>query len=206
LARKGEVGPKGRQPSQSTRHGCTAVRGGLAGAPWPGTSWLTRRHLLTAVLLAAGLGAVGWAVLGSPDDDEVIRSQLHRLAETVAIHEGENVLLRRARLDSAFSDLVSENVSASLPELGAPVRGRAALVGLATAAGLRANNASLRYVSMELQLNAKIGVAHADTHVAVLAAGGREGLQGTERNVQFELIFRNGTWLIDGILVSGPQR
>jgi uncharacterized protein (TIGR02246 family) len=155
--------------------------------------------------VVVGAGFVLWAILGGPNDEERIRAQLERLEAAAHVEgDGENPVFRSARLNQEFSEIFTDDVAVSIPELSSHKRGRTGLAALAARATTHVRNLDVDFSSIDVQFDTSGKSASVDTDAKLDATrhGGR--IERDERRVAFRFVERDGDWLIDSVSVYPP--
>lgn len=161
---------------------------------------LSRRNVVIAAG-SAGVLLLGWALFAPESDEEQIRALLERLAREIAVEGETNILFRTARLNKAFEEIFTEDVSVSIPELTSLARGRGELARVAARAGSHFQNAEVSVKSVDVSFGPTPAHGKAAC-VAVLSSTDGSRARRDERLVDFTLLKRDGDWRIDGIIVG----
>lgn len=166
---------------------------------------MNRRVVGVAALAGIALGVVTWLVSGGPSDEERIRQRLDRLAAAVSVKGDENVIVRTGRLRSEFHELLAEQASASVPELGVSRSGRRDLADAAAQAGLRFHHGQVSLVDVHVQVepDRKSGEAKATARLSGSWGG---DLRDEVRRVTFRVDKVDGEWLVSSVAVSPRDR
>jgi hypothetical protein len=91
--------------------------------------WLPHIGIVLGVMLAV------YALFFGSSDEDLIREQLERLEDAIAVSEGgQNVVVRAAHIRKEFSEIFIKDVSFEVPDLTTEESGRRALVALAASA------------------------------------------------------------------------
>jgi hypothetical protein len=118
--------------------------------------------------------------------------------ETAVRVEGEaqNPVFRLANLNEAFSEIFTEDVSVSIPELTSLRSGRQPLVGLAARATSHAEAVDVDFQDLEVDVGSS-GLANVRgvAKLESVRSGGRREVD--ERRVTFRFVERDGDWRID---------
>jgi hypothetical protein len=159
------------------------------------------KRWLAAAGVVAGIGIVGYALFSRKTPEERIREQLERLSTVINVgEEPENAVVRAARLNGQFADLFDENVSAQIPELSNPLRGRKELVQLAARANVWVRTLEVDFSRLDIEA----GQVNASASGPAVLSGTRiNGEPETgERQVKFTLTLDDSEWKIDSVKVE----
>lgn len=162
-----------------------------------------RKALVAAA--CAGIAAIALYVSffsASPEDQ--IRKTLNELAKIVSVKEGDTLLSRTARLRSRLKDVVDDDVSVSVAELGVDAHGRHKLEEDAAKAGLVFQTADCVFAKLAIKLDEPKTFATVDGVALVTALRGGER-KVDERAVHF-LLRKDGDWRVTTIDVAAPKR
>lgn len=110
------------------------------------------RTTWTAALALVAVAAVYVIFIRKTDEDR-IRAQLKALCEAVHEDEGENELLRAARIEKAFPHLFTKEVDLHIPEIREGRRPRSELATLAVGAGHMATKIELRFSDLRIEID-----------------------------------------------------
>jgi hypothetical protein len=160
------------------------------------------RKLVAVGLILAGIGLVAIALTSSETDQDAVARQLHRLADAVSVQEGEALLVRRARLNGVFADVLTEDVRVDAPELGSvePGRGHVALVATRAANLYQAGRVELANLEIRVSDAGKSAEVQAQARLVASARG--DELRREERHVVFELEKQHGDWRVRSVEVA----
>lgn len=148
-----------------------------------------------------GVGLIGYALLSAESDEEKIRNKLNQLEEAVAVSDpSENVIFRKARMDEAFEEIFTEQVSVSIPELTSLRSGRTRLAGVATKAGTFFSSASVSFDDVDVVIDPAGDRAQVRSEVTLDAVRAGRPRRDT-RAVTLQFVKRDD-WLIDSIRVA----
>ncbi len=152
-----------------------------------------------------GLIAVLYAVFSRPSDEERIRAVIDRLARVVSVSPDEkNVVIRAARLKRDFAEILTKDVAVTIPELTSLRGGRDELAGVGARAGSYYQSADISISDVEIEIDDKKTRAQVRSVATLTGSRGAE-LERDERRVRFELVQRDGDWLIDAIRVGAAE-
>lgn len=159
---------------------------------------------LAVVVGAVVTGAAALViVLTRPSEEERIKKVLERLAAAVAIKEGDTVISRAGRMKSELKDVVDDQVSVDVEELGIHDTGRASLIEDAMKAGLVYQSASAELKSITIKLNEGASVAQVDLTAVVTATQG--GAKKVEPRPVHFVLSKDGAWRVTAIDVHPPE-
>jgi len=159
---------------------------------------LDRSRIALVVTLGSAV-LLGYALLGSSDEDRIL-ARLKELAHAVETREDENLVFRRARVNSAFKDGLEPNASLAAPELPATT-GINELVELATLTGRAFGEVTLSIGETDVHIDHDAHEARAVSLVTLTAARGGE-LRREKRHVRFALHESGGDWRVSAIDVE----
>lgn len=163
-----------------------------------------RRLLIVALVSLAAVGVIWFFFLRGGSDEDAIRAQLDRLARAVHVDAQENLLARRARVQSELDDVLTKDVAFDVRELTDQHSDRASLVGLATQAAAIWSTADVSLSDVRITLSPSKKNATV-TATATLAGTRKEGAEEHDRRaVGFELRVDDG-WRVSAIHVSPRQ-
>lgn len=139
----------------------------------------------------------------SPEDQ--IKKTLGELANIVSVKEGDTLLSRTARLRSRLKDVVDDDVSVNVAELGIDVHGRRKLEEDAAKAGVMFQTADCVFAKLAIKLDEPNTLATVDG--VALVTGLRGGDRKVdERAVHFLVRKSDGNWRVTTIDVAEPKR
>lgn len=164
------------------------------------------KRWIAIVAVVLGLGAVLFAVFMAPSDEEQIRGQLQRLAQSASIDPDEkNPVSRGMRIKKDFEDIFTENVAVNAPELASPGKGRDGVVSAATRMGTYFETAEISFSSVRVDLDGSKSRAKVNSVATLTGSRGGE-LEHETRDVSFDFVKSDGDWLIDGVTVKAPDQ
>jgi len=160
-----------------------------------------KRALAIGALIAGAL-LVLWALLAGDTDEEKIVARLARLAIAVSVEGGEqNPVFRVARMNQEFSELFTEDVSVSMPEISEARSGREALAALAGRATRHLEAVDVDFEDIAVEMDASKGAqVRARAKLDAVRLGGHR--ERAERDVRFRFVDREGAWLIASVRVE----
>jgi hypothetical protein len=162
---------------------------------------LSRREWTLAAIGVLGFSVVGYGIFSAESDEEKIRAVLANLAHAVKVDpDAPNILVRAGKINQAFSEIFTEEVSYLIPERTSGRHGRKELARLATEVGPFFTSLEITFTELEIE----IAEATSSAQVNGIAVG--SGIQRgqrwqEERQVQFSLIRHDGDWQIDKLTV-----
>ena len=122
-----------------------------------------------------GLALIGYALFAEENDEERIRARLTQLEDAVGVDgEASNPIMRTAHVNGEFKEIFEKEVTYKLAELTSQSRGRRALSGLATKAGMYTQTFDLSFTGVDVQITGGGTGAEVST-VAVLRVTRRNG-------------------------------
>ncbi len=164
-----------------------------------------KKWLPIALACAAVAGVAIWLTLFRSSDEDRVKKTLADLATIVSVKDGDTIISRTVRLRSRLKEVVSDDVSVRVDELGMDVRGRQRLEDDAAKAGLVFQNADCTFVTTKMQIDPAATIAQVDATALVTANRGGER-KVDKRDVHFLLRKDDGTWKVSTIDVATLRR
>jgi hypothetical protein len=164
----------------------------------------TRRWLPLAGV-AVGATLVAYALFFGKTEEERIRQRLHQLEDAVAVDGAENPMLRAARLRKDFADLIAQNVTVAIPELGASEGGRAHLVEVAAGAAGQWRTARVDLGGLAIRIDETKDHAVCVGDAKLTATSGAGEPERDVRTVSLRLDKLEGQWRVVDISVSASK-
>ena len=154
-------------------------------------------------VIALGLSLIGYAVfLRSSDEDEILEC-LDTLAETVRLNESEtNPVLRGVRINAAFADIFTKDVSVRIPDIAEIGSDRRDLAGAAAQVGGHYRTADVRFGSTNIAIDPSKTTAAVTTEATVSALRYDGQARMDTRGVTFRFDKVSGDWRIASIAVA----
>jgi hypothetical protein len=149
-----------------------------------------RRALVLVLIVIAGAAWWLW-----PTDARRVRARLTSLAGSVSVPAGESDLQRLARIASLGGGLAPD-VVVEAGEDGVAVRGREAVIGLASRLGTLSGPTEVRLSRIQVEVDAGRGRASADAVVEIDTGGEGTVRQFDGQLITFELTRTSGSWLL----------
>ncbi len=160
---------------------------------------MKKSWLLGVVALVVVLGGVvAWTIL-RPSDEAKIRKVLERLVHAVEPRPNANPVFELGRVKGEFSEILTERVEVSIPDIGGVPSGRNELAQAAVAAGGRFGVGDLELSVSEIKLDEAHTRADVDSIVRMKRQG--SALTREERRVHFSLRNDDG-WRVTSVNVS----
>jgi len=163
------------------------------------------RRWLPHVGLLIGLGLVIYALFFAQDDTDRIRQQLEALEAAVEVKPQENVVIRAARVRSAFVEIFSKDVRFEVPELLAGQSDRKELVKVASSAPQQFRSAIIDTDRLQIDVDnaGETAVATGDVTLSGVRLSGEPTRDERTVSIRFDAI--EGQWRIVSLTVSMPQ-
>jgi hypothetical protein len=140
-----------------------------------------------------------WALFFRGSDEDAVRATLKRAAEAVKVKEGENPVLRAARVRTELVEVLLADVAVNIPELTEVTKGRDALIGSAIAAGQLWSTADITVAFSRVQVDGES--AFADVTATITATRHEGGSEKDVRKCSFRLVKRDGAFRISEVTV-----
>lgn len=155
---------------------------------------------------AVGVGLIAYAVLSAETDEEKILARLDQLEDAVRVdEETSNPILRLGRVRGQFSEIFTEDVTFSIPELTSAHQGRKTLADLAAKAGTSVRTFDVDFTHVDVSLTGS-GTGATVSAVAELTATRSTGRpERDERRVRFEFLNGDDGWQVADLRASGPD-
>lgn len=162
-----------------------------------------KRWLPVGLVVLGICAAVGLYATFVSSDERKIRGQLVDLAEAVRIDDGElNPLVRHRRLSTELAEIVSEDASVSVEEVGEELRGRAEIIGAAAQLAAVYQSADVSFDRVNVRIDPSGATARATATAALLGAPHGQQPKREERRVTFQLSKIKGDWRIKSATVA----
>jgi len=157
-----------------------------------------RRSLLIAASALALIAAAALAV-SSRSHDAMIRKQAAELARVLGLASGENADARKERLERELGPLLENDVRVELPEVGAPLRDRAAVIRLVSDTG-GARRIDVALDDVLVSLDAADSGATLRARATLLVEGSLALCD--VRNLTVSWVQKDGSWRIASVEVA----
>lgn len=160
--------------------------------------WLPHAGIVLGVMIAI------YALFFSSSDEDLIREQLERLEDAVAVSDGANIVVRTAHVRKELSEIFIKDVSFEIPDLTTDEEGRRGLVALAASAPrlFRTATVDLDGLSIDVDDQGLSGVAQGMARLTGTRQTGE--LERDERMVSLRFDKIEGDWLVVSVSVGGP--
>ena len=132
-------------------------------------------------------------------DESRIRDVVNRFAKACEVRQNENPIIRAGRLNSAFKEIVDDDVRADVEEIGMGVTGRKTLAEDAAKAAAVYSEASIDLSDVKIKIDDSKTTAKVDC-VATL----KTPEKSDKRDVHF-LLRNDGGWKISSLQVVSPK-
>ncbi len=164
---------------------------------------MDRRVVVGAIAALALGGAVGFWMMRDPDEAR-IRAALARLTSAVRIARGESPVVRAARIQATFGDLLVASVGVDIAELPDARPGRMELVRLASAVAGAWTSLDAELSSVRVAIDPGGRSASVDATVALRGArgGGEERTDARAISLRF---VDDGGWKVASVTVYRPR-
>jgi len=158
--------------------------------------WLPHAGIVIGVLIAV------YALFFSSSDEDLIREQLERLEDAVAVSEGANIVIRTAHVKKEFSEIFTKEVSFEIPDLPSKEDDRRGLVALAASAPRMFRTATVDLDDLQIDVDDQ-GITAIAQGPATLTGTRQTGeLERDQRLVSLRFDKIDGTWLCVSLSVD----
>jgi hypothetical protein len=165
---------------------------------------VSKRTIGIAIVIAAAAVAL-WAIFFRGSDEDRIRAVIVKAATAVRVVEGENPVLRAARVKGDLGETLDRDVAFTVPELNASGegvgKGRDAAVAAALSAGGLWSSAEVSIAFSRVTVDPGGNTASAQTTVTLSAIRGGQRERDV-RQVSFELRKLDGEFRIVAVTVQ----
>ena len=148
---------------------------------------------------AMAVSVATWALFFRGSDEDAVRATLKRTADAVRVIDGENPVMRGARVRSELLDVLVDDVAVNIPELTDVTKGRDPLIGVTIAAAQLWSRADVSVTFSRVQIDGDSAFAEV---TATLSATRHEGTSEKDvRKCTFRLLKRDGRFRISEVTV-----
>jgi ketosteroid isomerase-like protein len=140
-----------------------------------------------------------WALFFRGSEEDAIRATLKRTADAVKVIDGENPVMRAARVRGELIEVLLADVAVNIPELTDVTKGRDPLIGTAIGAAQLWSTADVSIAFGRVQIDGDSAFAEVTATLSATRHGGE-----TERDVRkcsFRLLKRDGRFRISEVTV-----
>lgn len=151
------------------------------------------------VIGSVALALATWALFFRGSDEDAVREQLKKAADAVRVLEGENPVMRAARVRSELLEVLLADVAVNIPELTDVTKGRDPLIATAIGASQLWSTADVSLTFARVKVDGDSAFADVTATLSAARHGG-----GTERDVRkcsFRLLKREGRFRISEVTV-----
>ncbi len=158
--------------------------------------WLPHIGIALGVLLAV------YALFFASSDEDLIREQLERLEDAVAVSDGANIVIRTAHVKKEFSEIFVKEVTFEIPDLPSNEDGRRGLVALAASAPRLFRTATVDLDDLSIDVDEQGTTAVAQGPATLTGTRQTGELERDQRLVSLRFDKIDGAWLCVSLSVA----
>lgn len=158
---------------------------------------MNRRALIIVGTIVLALAS--YVMFFRQSDEDAVRALLKKTADAVKVIEGENPVMRAARVRSELLDVLRADVAATIPDLGEATKGADPLIGVAISAGQLWSSAEVSLSFGPIKIDSDTAAVEVTATLSAKRHGGEN--ERDTRKVSFRLIKRDGAFRISEITV-----